>query len=133
MFVDIIEHFPQECRYVIEVLAQVYVHDAHARDEGMTAQQRLLHHQTHSGAPMQAMFEWMNNQIGQKLIEPNSALGQALRYMIGHWNELTLFLRKAGAPLDNNICERGLKRAILHRKNSMFYNCLLYTSPSPRD
>ena len=124
MFVDIIEHFPQECRYVIEVLAQVYVHDAHARDEGMTAGQRLLHHQTHSGAPMQAMLEWMNNQIGQKLIEPNSALGQALRYMIGHWNELTLFLRKAGAPLDNNICERGLKRAILHRKNSMFYKTL---------
>ena len=26
-----------------------------------------------------------------------------------------------GAPLDNNICERALKRAILHRKNSLFY------------
>jgi hypothetical protein len=30
-------------------------------------------------------------------------------------------LREEGAPLDNNICERALKRAILHRKNSMFY------------
>ena len=28
---------------------------------------------------------------------------------------------KAGAPLDNNLCERALKRAILHRKNSLFY------------
>jgi len=26
-----------------------------------------------------------------------------------------------GAPLDNNVCERALKRAILHRKNSLFY------------
>jgi len=26
-----------------------------------------------------------------------------------------------GAPLDNNLCERALKRAILHRKGSMFY------------
>ena len=34
--------------------------------------------------------------------------------------ELTLFL-PAGAPLDNNICERALKKAILHRKNSLFY------------
>jgi len=25
------------------------------------------------------------------------------------------------APLDNNICERALKMAILHRKNSLFY------------
>jgi hypothetical protein len=27
-----------------------------------------------------------------------------------------------GAPLDNSICERALKKAILHRKNSLFYN-----------
>jgi hypothetical protein len=26
-----------------------------------------------------------------------------------------------GAPLDNNICERALKKAILHRKNALFY------------
>ena len=38
-----------------------------------------------------------------------------------HWQELTLFLRVAGAPLDNNICERALKMAIRHRKNSLFY------------
>ena len=38
-----------------------------------------------------------------------------------HWQELTLFLRKAGAPLDNNLCEQVLKKAILHRKNALFY------------
>ena len=41
--------------------------------------------------------------------------------MLRHWKKLTLFLRRAGAPLDNNICERALKKAILHRKNSLFY------------
>ena len=30
----------------------------------------------------------------------------------------------AGAPLDNNICERALKQAILHRKNALFYKTL---------
>ncbi|MGI6300864.1 MAG: IS66 family transposase [Verrucomicrobiota bacterium] len=38
-----------------------------------------------------------------------------------HWEPLTLFLRQPGAPIDNNACERALKKAILHRKNSMFY------------
>ena len=37
---------------------------------------------------------------------------------------MTLFLRQAGAPLDNNICERALKRAVLHRKNALFYRTL---------
>ncbi len=41
--------------------------------------------------------------------------------MLNRWDKLTLFLRKPGAPLDNNICERGLKKAILHRKNALFY------------
>ena len=63
----------------------------------------------------------MNKQMEQRHVEPNSALGKALRYLIRHWNDLTLFLRKAGAPLDNNLCEQILKRAILHRKGSMFY------------
>jgi transposase len=37
---------------------------------------------------------------------------------------LTLFLREPGAPIDNNIVERILKKAILHRKNSLFYKTL---------
>jgi hypothetical protein len=41
--------------------------------------------------------------------------------MQNHWDRLTLFLRTAGAPLDNNICERTLKKAILHRRNALFY------------
>jgi hypothetical protein len=41
--------------------------------------------------------------------------------MLKHWEKLTLFLRVPGAPLDNNVVEIALKRAIEHRKNSMFY------------
>jgi transposase len=59
--------------------------------------------------------------LDERLVEPNSALGGVISYMLKHWQELTLFLRVPGAPLDNNICEQALKRAILHRKNAMFY------------
>jgi hypothetical protein len=44
--------------------------------------------------------------------------------MLRHWQPLTLFLREPGAPLDNNLVERALKKAILHRKNSLFYKTL---------
>ncbi|NLW82855.1 MAG: transposase [Phycisphaerae bacterium] len=64
---------------------------------------------------------WLAEQIEQKKVEPNSGLGgEAIGYMLRHWEELTLFLRQPGAPLDNNICERALKKAILHRKNAYF-------------
>jgi hypothetical protein len=70
---------------------------------------------------MRQLHGWLTRQLGDRLAEPNSALGGAIRYMLRHWEKLTLFLRQAGAPLDNNLCERALKKAILHRKNSLFY------------
>jgi transposase len=54
-------------------------------------------------------------------VEPNSGLGEAIEYMQNHWEKLTLFLSVPGAPMDNNTAERALKRAIIHRKNSLFY------------
>jgi len=39
--------------------------------------------------------------------------------MRNHWEALTLFLRVPKAPLDNNLCEQALKKAILHRKNAV--------------
>jgi transposase len=66
----------------------------------------------------------MHRQFEERLVEPNSALGAAILYMQKRWPELTLFLRVADAPLDNNTAERALKKAILHRKNSLFYRTL---------
>jgi hypothetical protein len=73
---------------------------------------------------MKALEQWMQRQFDERLIEPNSALGAAIIYMQKRWSELTLFLRVEGAPLDNNTSERALKKAILHRKNALFYRTL---------
>jgi transposase len=118
---DVAEQFPEAARHVIEALAEVYKNDAQCRQEQLSPEQRLSLHQAHSKPIMEDLQRWMTEQFEQRRVEPNSGLGKALRYLIRHWDELTLFLRKAGAPLDNNLCEQILKRAILHRKGSMFY------------
>jgi hypothetical protein len=81
----------------------------------------MLYHQAQSAPLLHDLQRWINEQFDQRRVEPNSGLGQALRYFLKHWSGLTLFLRQAGAPLDNNIVERALKRAIRHRNNSLFY------------
>ncbi len=120
-FVEVIENFPQPCRHVLEQLGTVYGNDATARKQAMTAEERLRCHQQHSGPVMEELRGWLNTQFAEKKVEPNSGLGIAMRYLLKHWERLTLFLRRPGAPLDNNIAERALKKAILHRKNSLFY------------
>ncbi len=98
----------------------VYHNDAFARENNLTAEERLSFHQEKSEPAMAGLAEWMAKKIDERLVEPNSVLGEAIRYVQKHWSKLTLFLREAGAPLDNNICERALKKAILHRKNALF-------------
>jgi transposase/ribosomal protein S13 len=120
-FVDVYDRFPEVCRHLLESLAVVYRNDAVARERGLTPEARLRFHQEASGPTMQALRDWLERQLGEKRTEPNSALGGAIGYTLKHWEELTLFLRQAGAPLDNNVCERALKKAILHRKNALFY------------
>lgn len=118
-FVEIVESFPQECRCVIELLAEVYKNDDGT--DGMSPEERLAYHQAHSTSPMNKLEQWMKKQIEEKRVEPNSSLGQAISYMLKRWDKLTMFLRVPGAALDNNVVERALKMSILHRKNALFY------------
>lgn len=120
-FVDTIGPFPEESRHVIEVLGRVYHHDDIAKKQGMSAEQRLLFHQGKSAPLMDGLKEWMEAQLREKLVEPNSGIGKAFDYMLKRWERLTRFLAVAGAPLDTNIVERALKMAIRHRKNSLYY------------
>lgn len=103
-FIEVAPNFPEPCRHVIDVLASVDRHDAHARGARMSAPQRLLHHRANSRPLLLDLKKWMEKQLHEKQVEPNSGLGQAMRYMLRHWKGLTLFFRKAGAPLDNNRC-----------------------------
>ena len=103
-FVDLIPSFPEECRYVIEALAEVYHHDKTAKEQSLSADLRLQFHQTHSGPVMERLKEWLQTQTQERKVEPNSSLGKAIAYMLKHWEPLTLFLQVPGAPLDNNVC-----------------------------
>ena len=103
--VDVAANFPEECRYVLETLGEVYHNDAVAREQALSPEERLRFHQEHSGPVMEELHEWLEAQLAEQKTEPNSGLGKAISYLLRHWPKLTLFLRQAGAPLDNNIVE----------------------------
>jgi transposase len=118
-FIEIEESFPLACGVVLEAIGKVYGYEAETR--GMRAEDRLAHHQARSGPVIAKLYEWIERQFEQRLVEPNSSLGQALRYLRRHRQELTKFLSLVNIPLDNNPAERALKPVVLLRKNSMFY------------
>ena len=120
-FSDLEAVFPHECQVVLEVIRQVFDHDEQAREDALSPEARLAYHQAQSQPLMDALKGWLDTQIDDHLVEPNSALGKAIGYLQTHWQTLTRFLSIKGAPIDNNLAERVLKLFIRQRKNSLFY------------
>jgi hypothetical protein len=120
-FVDIDAFFPRECTRVIDAIATIYKHEAHCKDQQLTPMQRLAYHQANSAPVMEDLKAWMEQQLEDRRVEPNSRLGGAFDYVLKRWVALTRFLHIPGAPLDNNAAERALKMILRLRKNSLFY------------
>jgi transposase len=78
--VGVVENFPEECRYVLETLGGVYHHDALAREQKRSPEDRLHFHQEHSGPLMKGLHEWLEAQLAEHKTEPNSGLGKAISY-----------------------------------------------------
>jgi transposase len=120
-FVELVNKYKHETRHILDQFKLVYKNDDITQKQSMTDDERLTYHQTHSKPVMDELREWFDEQFESREIEPNSSLGEAITYATNRWKELTLFLRVPGAPIDNNACERVIKKAILHRKNSLFF------------
>ena len=120
-FSDLEDVFPRECQVVLDVLRQVFDHDEQARQAQLSPEARLAYHQAQSRPLLDRLKQWLDMQIDEHLVEPNSSLGKAIGYMQRHWVTLTRFLSVPGAPLDNNLAERALKLFIRQRNNSLFY------------
>ena len=120
-FYEIRHFFNPECEFVLDIIGTVYHNEVHCKEKRLTPFVRLKYHQEHSAPLMEGLRVWLNNQLLFHLVEDNSGLGQAVRYMLRHWEALTNFLTIVGAPIDNSICEQAIKVAIRHRRNSLFY------------
>lgn len=120
-FFEIKEFYPEVCSPVLEAIRQVYGFERAVKDLHLDAAARLLYHQEHSQPLLERMKVWLLNQMDQQLIEPNSPLGKAVKYLKNHWDGLIGFCRHKGAPLDNNVVEAALKFPIQNRKAAYFF------------
>jgi hypothetical protein len=118
---DEVENYPNECALLLGKIARVYRIEKLCRRFALSPEQRLRVHQKWSGPRMDEIRAWCKAALDEKRVEPNCDMGKALKYFLNHWNKLTLFLRRPGVPLDNNLTETLIKPAILHRKNSLFF------------
>lgn len=118
-FEELLEDISTPCLTIMRLLSTAYHNDDQTTQMSKLA--RLHYHQEHSQPAMELLQRYMQALFDEKMIEPNSDMGAAVKYMQKHWHKLTKFLTVAGAPMCNNIVERALKIAIRNRKSAMFY------------
>ena len=123
-FKEIADYYPKECKYFINEISSIYEIDDKTKKEKMSDEERLKYHQNHSSDHIKNIYREISRLFAEKLVEPNSHLGQVMKYWQNHKDGLTRFLYVAGIELDNNKSERGLKIIILQRKNSFFFYSL---------
>lgn len=116
--------YPEHWEVMRLVYRDVYKFDADCKRLGLTPDARLAYHREHSLPLMENLFTWMQKELDDKNVEPNSQLGGIFQYFLTRKQALMAFTQYPGAPLDNNAVEQLIKIVALLRKNAMSFMTL---------
>jgi transposase len=119
-FYDLLDFYPDECRYFLNEVSEVYKHEEICRD--YSDAEKLQYRKEHSQIHIKNIYGKIEFLFENRLVEPNSNLGRAMQYWINHQEGLCRFLEVETDEIDNNKSERALKSIILQRKNSLFFS-----------
>lgn len=114
--VDAEKSAPEIAREAVEQVRLLYEVERQAKE--LPAAARLRLRQSHS-VPLLAGFREKLLDWKEQLL-PKHPMAEAVSYILGQWDELTVFSRDGAVPIDNNVSEREMKRVVLNRKNSLF-------------
>lgn len=102
------DDFPM-ARMALKMIRELYDIDAEAEGPEQLAELR----RTRSREVLKRLRAWLLETVLPK----TTRLGNAVRYALGHWKELTVFADDPAVPLDNNATERGLRGPVVGRRN----------------
>ena len=85
---------------------------------GQPAAQRRAVRQARAKPLLEEMRRWMEETLGR--LSRKSAVAVAIRYTLGRWRALLLYLDDGLLEIDNNAAERALRAVALGRKNYLF-------------
>ena len=100
----------------LQRIAELYAIDATIR--GQSANKRRIVRARKSRPLVRAMKAWLETELQR--IPPRSGLGDAIRYALARWDELSRFLDEGRIELDTNTVERAIRPVALGRKNHLF-------------
>jgi transposase len=103
---------------IVRIIGQLYRIERFATQHAMSAQQRQQLRGKYSAAIMDKLKAALT-QPGFAVL-PQSRIGKAIHYVLGHWPRLLRFLDNGDLPIDNSPAERVIRHLAVGRKNWLF-------------
>ena len=100
----------------LDKIGELYGLEADIR--GRTADERRSARMAHSKPLVDALKAWLDEQLAK--LSKASALAEAIRYGLNHWEGLSRFLDDGRIEIDSNVVERSIRPIALNRKNALF-------------
>ena len=85
---------------------------------GASPERRLAERQARTAPLIEEFGVWVREQRAR--VSAKSRLGEALAYIVRHWDGLRLFLEDGRVELDSNAVENRIRPLALNRKNALF-------------
>ncbi len=110
-FKDAKDRFPEEAKFFIQKYAQIYFLESQAKgqppDTILDIRKQML-----------PLFDEMRAWVltHSQSYSTKSAIGRAMSYFLGNYEELTRFIANPKLPIDNNPAERLLRNPVIGRK-----------------
>jgi len=112
-------HKSTDCPVAAEALQRIAaIYKIEARIRGTSAAERLDVRKAETQDLFDAFKPWLMDRLSE--ISTKSTLAKAIRYTLGHWNGLGVFLTDGRVEVDNNTVERSIRAISLGRKNALF-------------
>ncbi len=118
------DNYPEHWEVVRSTYKEISEIEKASKEKGLNIHDRLALHKEKSRPLMDALFDWMEKELNDKNVEPNSQLGGIFEYFVNRRQKLLAFTEYPGAPIDNNAVEQLIKPVALIRKNAMFFMSL---------
>lgn len=117
-FVEALEDQREEAMPIINEVRKLYMVERHARDEGLTAEQRHQLRQQLS-LPILTSLKPLLQSAKERLL-PQSPVGKAAKYCVAEWAALNTYLSDGRLEIDNNLTENAIRPSAIGKKNWLF-------------
>ncbi len=104
------EAFPEESAFYIEQYKEIYKLESEIKENP----EKSLENR----AKMEPFFKAMRDRsyADSGGVSEKSSIGKAMKYFLGNYDQLTMFLKNSDLPIDNNLQERLLRNPVIGRK-----------------